>query len=218
MPDFLADFEWKRDAKGYELRNSIFEPTNLPGIFKKPTGNPTLVVRRMGGKFVRTRPLQKSGDLYRAFASIKTDDDVLKFYSRFGALTESGNSEQSGDSVPWVLRWAERFRDWIYNPTDRKKLVASFGPDGEPIAGLLASLVIDNQTGALRLKIVPSDLIQALLIQVAQKLAGRVRISPCLYCNELFEAGPGTGRRLDALFCSPEHQVRFNSHKRSKRT
>jgi len=31
-----------------------------------------------------------------------------------------------------------------------------------------------------------------------------------------FEAGRGTGRRLDAKFCSDEHRIAFNSLKRSR--
>ena len=37
----------------------------------------------------------------------------------------------------------------------------------------------------------------------------------CGYCLNWFEAGVGTGRRADARYCSNEHQILFNSRKRS---
>lgn len=37
----------------------------------------------------------------------------------------------------------------------------------------------------------------------------------CPYCGTVFPVGPGTGHKADAIFCSPDHRVAFNSLKRS---
>jgi hypothetical protein len=37
----------------------------------------------------------------------------------------------------------------------------------------------------------------------------------CRHCMEVFTVGPGTGRRMDAIFCSDAHRVRFHSLQRS---
>lgn len=37
----------------------------------------------------------------------------------------------------------------------------------------------------------------------------------CQHCREIFPVGPGTGRRLDAIFCSNDHRVRYHSLKRT---
>ena len=37
----------------------------------------------------------------------------------------------------------------------------------------------------------------------------------CLNCETVFNVGPGSGRRSDAVFCCDEHRIRYNSKKRS---
>ena len=39
----------------------------------------------------------------------------------------------------------------------------------------------------------------------------------CKHCGEMFEAGPGTGRKFDALYCCDDHKIVFNSQKRRRR-
>lgn len=43
------------------------------------------------------------------------------------------------------------------------------------------------------------------------RIYGGIKGKQCRHCNEWFEAGPGTGRRVDAEFCSDEHRIRFHS-------
>ena len=41
-----------------------------------------------------------------------------------------------------------------------------------------------------------------------------VETRECLHCKCKFDVGVRTGRRADAKFCSHEHQIAYNSHKR----
>ena len=59
-------------------------------------------------------------------------------------------------------------------------------------------------------------LLDALWLQLGQALTVSAKIRQCEHCGNWFEAGRGTGRRLDAKFCSDEHRIAFNSLKRSK--
>jgi hypothetical protein len=56
---------------------------------------------------------------------------------------------------------------------------------------------------------------QRLVVAAAQKLSV-VAARTCQYCSSLFESGPGTGKYIDAKFCSNEHKVRYFSLARTK--
>ena len=224
MP-LLIDFEWSKDAKGYRLVDP--EPARPPPIvhpdfqfeirptFLEMIGKPQRVVPN-GGNSVTYRPLNKFGELYKAFANIKTAEDVLSFIANYGPLTEAGLQPDSGEEVPRVLEHAEAFRSWLNaSQGRRKKLAASIGIEGTKIANLEASLATDA-SGTLHLRILPRNLLAALWLQLAQTLAGGIKIRACLHCGGWFECGPDTDRRLDAKFCSDEHRVLYNSLKRSK--
>ena len=80
----------------------------------------------------------------------------------------------------------------------------------------MADIVADAKRG-IQLRITTDTLIGGLWWQLAQKLSGETNIQRCRYCSAPFETGPGTGRHVDAAFCSNEHKVRFFSLARSKR-
>ena len=65
----------------------------------------------------------------------------------------------------------------------------------------------------------------ARIVELLEEIRDRLPLPPspeeqieakCRYCETVFLVGPGTGRRMDALFCCDEHRVRYNSLKRSK--
>jgi hypothetical protein len=213
MPKFLYDFEWEKDSAGYRLETLPRPWKDMPmGMLATlvydddPSAKPTLVVRRNGGKLRPFRPLAEFDTLYSIFSRIKTSEEVLDFIKKFGSLTQYGALPDRGDLVSHVLEDARRFRDWLNGNNNAK---------GGYLTHLEASLVTDV-SGALRLRIVPRDLLSALWLQLAFKLSGKEKLRACLHCGDWFEAGAGTGRRADAKFCSDEHRVEFNSHKRSK--
>lgn len=205
MPDFLIDFEWQKDSKGYEL------------VSVAPSKPSAVARRKAGGKLLSYRPMDKFPTLYGEFARIKTPEDVVSFCNRFGPLTNLGLSPTKGKSISQVLVAAEVFRRLLtFSQNHRKLLAAEFRCEGATIGTLIVSLVGDEITGALRLRIVPRSMLDALTLQLAQKISGNIKARTCQYCSQWFEAGSGTGRRFDAKFCCDEHRVLYNSLKRSK--
>jgi hypothetical protein len=87
-----------------------------------------------------------------------------------------------------------------------------FGP-GIP---MFARLDWDRKSSSPVWKFHPNTLLDGLWLQFAQAMTRGTQIRTCMHCADLFEAGLGTGRRLDAKFCSDEHRIAFNSLKRSK--
>jgi hypothetical protein len=65
---------------------------------------------------------------------------------------------------------------------------------------------------ALELRILALEAQVSLLKSRASGLAKH----ECLKCGETFLSGAGTGRRLDAKFCSDAHRIAYNSFKRTE--
>ena len=86
MIDLLRDFVWRRDPKGYRLVD--FNYLNLPWRF--PADDPSRFIVPIGcaTDLKRYRPFARGGDLCLVFAGIKTADDLLRFVSNYGPLTD----------------------------------------------------------------------------------------------------------------------------------
>lgn len=213
------NFEWWIDEAGYRLVDAepdkpamrLVDGLEVPVGFLEMMGRPQCVVAN-GGKRRSTQPLKKFDLLYKAFASLKTPEEVLRFVEIYGYLTEG---DEWGNSVPYVLQRAEWFRGWLsVSKWPRKDLAAWIGKDGKVFGRLNAELAVDTK-GSLHLRIIPELLLGAIWIQLAHTLADGIKLGACLHCGQWFEAGQG-GRRLDAKFCSKEHQRKYNSLKRSR--
>lgn len=197
--------EWWKDPKGYHLAEV--------GRLK------LLRVVRNGhtrDKLVPCRPLDSSHTLFGIFANTATTPEgVLAFVERFGPLTVFGHDE--GDLVNDVIHRAVNMRDtfkWI-SAQPRRRMACEesfFGPG----VTLHAWLEWDPVSNSPVWQFHPSTLIDGLWLQFAQAVTRGVHIQTCMHCGDLFETGPGTGRRLDAKFCSDEHRIAFNSLKRSR--
>jgi hypothetical protein len=223
----LIDFQWQKDSAGYRLVDAEPRRTSEPRvhpIFGKVfpsllelAGKPQRVVRN-GGKLVTYEPFKRFDRLFRSFASLQTPEDVLHFIENFGPLTDWGLDIDRGEDVPHVLEHATAFREWLSLSPRRltqKQLANWIGNEEMVFAKLQASLYLDD-SGALRFRISPRSLVAGLWFQLAQTLTGETTIRACLHCGQLFEAGRGTDRRLDAKFCSDEHRIAFNSLRRSR--
>jgi hypothetical protein len=185
----------------------------LKGHLKLP---PELVARRKPGGKLTSYPLAKFPTLYLEFARLKTPEDVIDFFNKFGPLMDAGLKPTVGERISRTLELAQTVRDLLSDNRNRPKLLAAlFGVDGKPIGRLLVWLVSDEATGALRLRLAPPNLLEALWLQLAQKILGNATVKTCIHCGKWFEVGPGTGRRLDAKFCSDEHRILHNSKKRT---
>ena len=90
------------------------------------------------------------------------------------------------------------------------------GPEGIRLSRIDTVLTVDPITRAPRIRLTVDSLRAALWLQLGQALSKGVTVQQCQHCGSLFETGPGTGRRLDAKFCSDQHRIAFNSIKRSK--
>jgi hypothetical protein len=209
MPEFPSDFEWQIDTAGYRLERLPRPWKDMPlgmlaaVVYDHPSAKPMWVVRRNGGKLRSYRPLAVD-TLYKIFRRIETPEEVLDFIQKFGSLTQYGAMPDRGDPVLHVLEDAQRFRDWLNGNNNAK---------GGYFTHLEASLVTDV-SGALRLRVMPNDLMSALWLQLALNLS-KANLRTCLHCGEPFEVGVGTSRRADAKFCLDKHRVEFNSRKRS---
>jgi hypothetical protein len=181
-------------------------------------GRPARIVPR-GGKLVPYRPLEKDGGkLYRIFASLgSTDEGVFDFVNRFGPLTEEGNRE-CGEEVLFSLTNAASMRDVLSCPLkERGAYFSRFGDNGLRWSRIDVALAFNRITDRPQFRLMPPTLVNALWIQLGQALCSDASIRNCLHCGEWFEAGPGTGRRADAIFCSDEHRIAYNSRRRSKK-
>ena len=175
------------------------------------------IVRR-GGELQAYRPLENFPTLFRIFIKeCRSENSVIDFVNKFGPLnTNPGNlittrvlglpgfMSAGGDSIGEVIRQAKSMA----------KLVGGYKSDVPQIP--LTSLEAFIATGPIRLKLSPSRLIDAIWLQMAQSITSGRDVQECLHCGELFEVGPGSGRRLDAKFCRDEHRIAFNNRIRSK--
>jgi hypothetical protein len=73
-------------------------------------------------------------------------------------------------------------------------------------------LLIDEE-GA-RIQFVPDDLIDALRLQLAVVASSQGEsLGICRQCGMPFTKGPGTGRRMDAEYCSDAHKKLYFKNK-----
>ena len=198
MTTIHIDFTWYFDTKGYEPKDGRIVPR--------------------GGKLQDYRPLEDYPTLFRIFIKkCRSESGVIDFVNKFGPLnTNPGNlittrvlglpgfMGAGRDSIGEVIRQAKSMA----------KLVSGYKSDIPQIP--LTSLEAFLATGPIRLKLSPSRLIDALWLQMAQSITSGRDVQQCVHCGELFEVGPGSGRRLDAKYCKEEHRIAFHNRRRSK--
>ena len=215
--DFLEEETTSGPVQGFSLNWSELSPEMKQyikegmadlGYYSEPVD---LAIRLHGrvrivgnGKPGQRKHLGQYPDLYRQFANIDNGLALLNFIKKFGRLTD----EKEGDSVQPLLDQARFMQISIAFFEKRKQL---------PVAQVLdlEAKVIVNRAGRVEKMLLPQTLLQALWLQFIYTPLGGMKLSECEYCHEQFWAGPGTDRRADAKFCSLEHQVLFNSRKRS---
>jgi hypothetical protein len=222
MAHIAIELEWPRDPEGYRLIE-----TGRPKTLR--------IVRNGAGKGPEHHPLfhplASTDLLFGVFANnATTAEGALDFVTRYGPLTYDG-WDAMGDEVDRVTHDAERMREvlkvWVGK---QKKLQIPFRPsskrtgkpliihphDTGPSSSLNAAVVWDPATKALKWEFRSNTLLDALWLQLAQALTSATNFRQCEKCDRFFTAGRGTGRRLDAKFCSDEHRIAFNSEKRSR--
>lgn len=215
----LIHLDWERDAAGYELLPEETKDHPVHGITESLLGAASALPMRVmprGGKLLSYRP--RDLELYTRFASIHSPEDVLDFINKHGLLTRLSSAPGIGEIIPDVLDHAAAFRSFLsYDEERAGELALWAGPEGKRLGQLNLSLAQDTTSGALCIQLRPPTLLAGLYLQLGQKLSGNRPFQDCRYCNNWFETGPGTGRRLDAMFCTDEHRVLFNSRKRANK-
>jgi hypothetical protein len=209
MLDFLDDFLWPRDPKGYRwIEAPPPDPAALPSRWIKADA-PRIVGN--GGEPI-WYPLKKFPTLFTFFSTIRSAEDLMDFTEKFGLLYEFEPVVAQD-----ALKQAAQFRALLASKQQGPRQVAIL--EGEEPFRLRVwwSLKLDaDPTVGLRFGVEVVSLLSALWLQLIQALRGDAKLRDCLHCGIWFEVGPGTGRRLDAKFCSDQHRVLFNSLKRTK--
>ena len=215
------DFEWTVDAKGYRLERGR-------------------IIGQGGAK--RRMRLKDFPKLYLEFAKAQTPEGLLDFVNRFGRLTldklklpkgpDGWEVEQPvGDNVRFVQGRAkmismmlEMLRGQIGNPPKWQGGPFEYEAAGFKVIGgipiparLGASLAPDPMTGALKLKLLPPTLLDAIWLQLGQALTSNADLKQCGHCLTWFEAGVGTGRRADAKFCTDKCRIEHKSLERTRK-
>jgi hypothetical protein len=90
--------------------------------------------------------------------------------------------------------------------TDLFSLIGVVDMAPDPKKGVRLRVRTDTLSGALKWQ---------LALELIKTRGGDVKLRECAHCSKWFETGVGTGRRLDSRFCSKQHQIDFNSRKRS---
>jgi hypothetical protein len=225
---FAIDFEWLRDDAGYNYVPAAPgnpDPSEMSPLYEliEPIrrvvsgGKPARIVRR-GGNLVPYRPLETGGGkLYQIFATLgSTEEELVEFINRFGPLTQYGN-EKCGEELLHGLSAASVMRDLLFcSVSERATYFSKFGKEGVAWSRIDVALTFNPMTNKSQFRLTPPNLVNALWLELGQALSSDASIRNCLHCGGWFEAGPGTGRREDAKFCSDPHRIAFNSRKRSK--
>jgi hypothetical protein len=198
-------FTWWRDEAGYVLRAP--RPANAAvGLL---SADPAKIVGKSGQNTPYQITDRHSGHFIE-FAAIREADDLPPFFRQHGPLTEGGLSQ--GEQISYALEQATIFRNLL---TRAKRPKESTEMIDTTLRLTRLDVVLMTDKAGVHLQLTPRSLLGLMYLQLAQSMAGGRPIRACTYCGELFEAGKGTGRRLDAKFCSAEHQRLYNSLKRS---
>jgi len=165
------------------------------------------------------RPLAVTDSLFQIFANTATrPEGVLDFVRRFGPLTWDGGDPKIGEDVNLVISNAHHMRQLLsYSSGNQKGQYFPSSPyQASRSSSIEAQVIWDPASEGPKWELRPSTLLDALWLQLGQALTAGAQIRQCEHCGNWFEAGRGTGRRLDAKFCCDEHRTAFNSLKRSR--
>jgi hypothetical protein len=209
MAQIVIEFDWVRDPKGYRLVKT--GRSTMLRVVRKGTGHSPK-------DYAHIRPLDLTDSLFGIFAqTANTPDGVLDFVTRFGPLTPDGWDASKGDYVNLVISNADHMRQIIRSANIAQNHTRR-PPEPLHTAPILLDAMVawDPATKTLKWELRPKSLLDALWLQLGQKLTGGGQWRECEHCGKWFEVGRGTGRRADAKFCSEEHKIAFHSLKRSR--
>ncbi len=196
---------WYRDSKGYTLLPEMLSKKGVTSILCREAGRPERI-QGNGGELIPYHPLDEGRPIFREFADIKkTPKGLLDFIDKYGLLIGSAGY----DAVSEMLQAASDMNHLLKGNNIRNMDIQSIRLDSK--------LSFDFD-GNPTLILSPKSLLNGLWLQLGNFLAdGRTSVQECGLCHTLFETGPGTGRRLDAKFCSDQHRIAFNSQRQTQK-
>ena len=208
-----------------ELENQ----SRVAGTFDPPRNSliGLTIVPRGHTDSTKYRPFARGVDHWKAFASVKSPQELLRFVNHHGLLRTGPPLPPRNphmfvfpaESVLSILHSAKMFRELerLKAQGDPRKL-ASYFESNRPIGLEMGAveLVGDPSTG-LRLKMRPPHLLGALWYQFGLELS-KGTLRTCPVCDRVFKVGVGTGLRADAMFCCHDHKVKFFNSKRPSAT
>jgi hypothetical protein len=204
-------FEWPVDQAGYDL---VHVPAREGGSLLSSDSEHD-EIRPRGGPPRYYRPMDEHPGLWRRFAeTCGSADGILGFVTEFGLL---------GDGRPGNVIAVASFVDRIADSLDagaREDAVALFNGQAmsteyiAPSPSLTAGIVRNERSRAFEFKLVPRDLISAILVQAGEAITGNRRFRHCKNCPEWFPLGV-RGRTERREFCSD--RCRVASARRHKR-
>lgn len=195
----MFEFDWAVDQDGYDWADDASRGW---------------VLRRRGGPNRFYRPLEDNPGLFRRFASlpaIPDRDAILEFTNRFGFIDGNLDSDfflfdqfkQQQINLSYVVS--------ILETEDQKKASVAFNSLLHP----RFRIWMDIRPEPPEMQIVPVTLYAAMMVQLAQEIAGIVRFRKCKHCPEWFSLGKNqaTTRRE---FCSDRCRVAWHRQNRTE--
>ena len=179
-------------------------------------------ILRAGGSLIPYRPVEMLDQIFNAYINTEpTPEGLLGFINRFGPLTRRGLDENFGEPLDFAINnlkctvsLIEAFGQTA-KADQRRAVTKLLGADGIELYGIKVRVLFDEQTQTLRTEHVARDLTAALWLRVLEVQASDIVMRKCGHCCAWFTAGMGTGRHLNARFCTDEHRITFNSLKRT---
>lgn len=214
MGTFGLDLRWSVHEKGYVIVRKR-TPERIASGALGDWEEEYLVGR---GRLLDLEPLKNfDGLLCREFVKVCDTQGALSFVERFGPLTGDG-LYRGGERVSEVVRQAWLMRRYVEAGFRGKPALKDLIPTpGVALGTINVTLAPRPHKSRPELKLTLNDLLTGIWIQFGQASAGGLKIRRCGHCSALFEAGPGSDRRLDAKFCSQEHKIAFHSLERTRR-
>lgn len=205
MPNLLA-FEWHRAADGYEL------------VWPKPRKRRTVLTSDTGPYLapksdlsIKCRPLDEHPALFREFAALEeTPEAVQAFANKYGVIL--------GLPPLTCVLWYVHIKNMLaivsaWEKGATKSFVRAW--NAADLARISVEVGLNyREDEPPSLVIVPSSLISAMYLQLAQAITRSNHLQRCSSCGTWFLFGAGTGRRRSAHYCSDN--CRKVAHRRRK--
>lgn len=191
MATMKIDFEWTR---GYE--------------YKVADGK----ICQVGTRQERSRPLEERGDLYLIFANLDASPGACASFAQNYGLLATPAHRGAAESLDIWQREIKNMKAWLVR--DQKHFRVA-GRIRAKLTSIDVSLEYEMPDTKPILRLWPTTLSGAMLLQFAQQQASGKTTATCEYCGQWFEVGSAAKRRV-AKFCSDEHRNRYHYERRAK--